>query len=134
MLRGGGGTINRPVALALLGLGGCGGIAEESDYADSLARQECAKLERCSLGYFEATYSSEEDCLRERADEIRDNADALEDLDCEYVPEEAGRCVRRVSALSCEEWTEGEGGEACDLVYRCDQDEPTYYYPTLEEG
>jgi hypothetical protein len=113
-----------PVALALM-LGGCGSIAKESDFADSLARQECSKLERCALGYFEATYSSEEDCLRERADDIRDSNERFEDLDCEYSPEEASRCVRRVSALSCEEWTEGEPSTACDLVYRC-EDEFTY--------
>jgi hypothetical protein len=125
--------MNRPVAFALW-LGGCGAIANESDFADSLARQECSKLERCALGYFEATYSSEEDCLRERADDIRDGNEQLEDLDCEYIPEEAGHCVRRVSGLSCEEWAEGEGGSACDLVFQCDEIDYTYsYYTTPTE-
>lgn len=107
--------------LALVGvLWGCGGVSVPAEYADALATAECNQLERCELGRFDSEYSSPEDCVRERSNNIDDALDALEDLDCDFDVDEANRCVRRVSGLSCEEWVEGDGREACDLVYYCE--------------
>ena len=107
-------------AAALL-LVGCGAIENPKDYADARARAECARIQSCELGRFESDFSSEEDCLDDRADVIEDNNDDLDDADCRFVPEEAGACVSRIRGLSCESWFEGESSLACDLVWTCSE-------------
>lgn len=109
----------RPAALWALWVVGCGGIAERADYHEARGRAECSRIERCELGYFESEYSSFDDCVGERTDAIEEASDFLDDADCAYVPEEAGACVRRIRAMSCEDWAEGEAGSACDLVFDC---------------
>ncbi|MEQ1508255.1 MAG: hypothetical protein ABMB14_38850 [Myxococcota bacterium] len=108
----------RNAAFALLALG-CGAIDDDADYAEARATAECNRIERCSLGFFESEYSSDEDCVDERKDAIAEDDAALDDIGCTYVPAEAGACVRRINGLSCVEYYEGRSGTACDLVWDC---------------
>lgn len=108
-------------AAASGGLAGCsGGFESDNDFAAARAEAECRNLERCSLGFFESEYGDYEDCVNEVTDDLEDSNAQLDDADCTYDPAEAGRCVSRVRALSCEEWYQGDDGRACDLVWVCD--------------
>lgn len=107
-----------PLALAVMA--GCG-IEDQAEYVAERAEAECERLEACALGFFEAEYTSPEDCLEERNEALEEEADLYDDLDCKFVPEEAGPCVSRVRGLSCEDWQEGEIGQACDLVWDCSE-------------
>jgi hypothetical protein len=102
-------------------LAGCpfGPIDAEVDYAKALAEAECDRMQRCELGYFDATYPSVKDCVHDVSDEIGAADDALQQSQCDYQPDEAGRCVRRVRSMSCEDFAEGDQGDACDLVWDC---------------
>lgn len=104
--------------LVLVWVVGCA-IDEPSDYATARAEAECGRIERCELGRFESQYNSLDDCVGEVEDQIREGNQLQNDLDCEYVPEEAGLCVRRIRGMACEEWAEGEVFQACDLVWDC---------------
>ncbi|MEZ4239691.1 MAG: hypothetical protein R3F59_26755 [Myxococcota bacterium] len=99
----------------------CGAYASPDEFADALAEAQCAQLERCALGVFEASYSSDDACLREQSDALVVQADQLDQLGCTWLPDEAKACVHRVRGLSCEEWALGLDDDACDLVWRCDQ-------------
>src|SRR5262249_9720244 len=57
------GRRSRMNLIALASLAGCGGINAEVDYAKARATAECAQLQRCERGYFDATYPSDKDCV-----------------------------------------------------------------------
>lgn len=116
----------------LWALWGCGSISSPTDYADARAQASCDKLQRCELGFFDSEYSGIDDCVRELSNELDDDADALDELDCKFDKEEANRCVSRISSLTCEEWSEGNSLSACDLVYYCEEfgGTITSYYST----
>jgi hypothetical protein len=99
---------------------GCGAIGTPDDLAEALAEAECQQIERCALGLYEATYSSDDDCLTERGDVIDDDNDLYAQLDCTFLPDEARACVQRIRGLSCEDWALGRAGLACDLVWSCE--------------
>jgi hypothetical protein len=107
---------------------GCGGIGSELDYAQARAEAECGQMEQCELGRFESEYTSLEDCVNQHRELIEDSNRGFGDLDCEYVPDEAGHCVSRIRWMSCEEWRQGEAGIACDLVWNCTDVFDNYYY------
>lgn len=99
-------------------LAGCA-IDAEADYLDARAEATCDQLQRCSLGFFDSEYSSEEDCASSVKKDLEDAADQLAELDCTYDGAEAGRCVRRIRKMDCESFAEGDPNRACDLVYDC---------------
>ena len=106
------------IACVTVLLGGCA-IDDTGDYIDARASSECNRIQRCDLGFFESEYNSDEDCLDDVTERLDAVTDIQKDADCTYIPEEAGRCVRRVRRMACEEWAEGEIGGACDLVWDC---------------
>jgi hypothetical protein len=115
--------------LGIAGLAGCAvligvstgcAIGAEVDFIDARADAECGRLEKCSRGYFESEYPSHEDCVSELKKTLEDASDAYDDADCKYVPEEGGRCVRRIRGMSCEAFAQGDEARACDLVYDCE--------------
>lgn len=98
--------------------GACG-IEDPQEYAEELAAAECDRIETCSLGYFQSEYVDADDCRQERRRDLDEANDGLDDAGCRFVAEEAGPCVSRVNALSCEDWAEDGDGLACDLVWDC---------------
>lgn len=100
---------------------GCGAeYPSDTDYAAARAEAECARLERCSLGFFESEYGDRDDCLSELTDDYDDLNDQYDQIDCTYDGAEAGACVSRVRSMSCDDWYDGDSGRACDLVWSCD--------------
>ena len=114
---------------ALLVAVGCG-IEDEPDYVASRADAECGRMEACALGYFESEYADQEDCVDERADDLDELHDSLDEAQCEFEPDEAGPCVGRIRGMSCEDWSESDADRACDLVWTCTRD---IGYTTYEE-
>lgn len=110
---------------ALVALG-CA-IEDEADYVASRADAECARLEVCALGYFEAEYADADDCAGERAEEIEQENEFFAEVECEFDAEQAGPCVSRIRGMSCEDVAEGEWQSACDLVWDCGDMQPYYY-------
>ncbi len=115
--------MGRHLIMAVL-LAGCATVAE-SDFATELSVVECRQLQRCAKGEFESAYDGKmNDCVDYRGDVLDDFVDINGEI-CEYNDDQAGLCVRRVSGMSCEDWAEGDGVRACDLVYDCsDPEEP----------
>ncbi len=105
---------------ALLLAAGCASYESPGEYALARAEAECDRLQVCELGFWESEYTSEEDCASEREDRLSDRHEELEDLDCDFDPEQATFCVERVRAMSCEDWGySNQGDKACDLVWTC---------------
>jgi len=99
---------------------GCASV-EESDFATELAVVECRTLKKCALGQFESDYDGKmNDCVDDRGDLLDDFVEITSDI-CEYDVDQATQCVRRVDGMSCEDWAEGDGARACDLVYDCSE-------------
>ena len=114
-----------------LGAASCVSAGTPDEFATSLAEAQCDQLERCLLGLYEATFSSEEDCISDTTDEIDGANDAYTEADCTFQPDEAADCVRRVRGLDCDEIVQGRDQQACDLVWSCE--DPYVTLPTNRE-
>ncbi len=94
-------------------------IAEADDYVDRRAAAECKAMSRCYLGEFDSQFSSLDECESFVRDDLEAEAEILDEADCDYQPDEAARCVRRVRQMGCADWVEKGTASACDLVYDC---------------
>ena len=104
--------------LLTLAVSGCGDI-DHNDYVDARATAECNRTRTCAQGFFESAYRDLDDCVKERGDQIDDFDDALP-RSCDYDGTEGRACIKRINAMSCEEFAEGAIGQACDLVWYCE--------------
>ena len=109
-------------AASLLLCACAGSYATASDYGEARATAECGRIQRCDLGFYDSEYSSQEDCVDERGDEIEEQNDQLDEADCRFSSEQAGACVSRIRGMSCEDWAENDASQACDLVWDCTQE------------
>lgn len=101
----------------LMGALGCGEL-DHSDYIDSRATSECKQYRACAEGYYESTFKDFDDCVDARGDFLDKRDDDLP-RSCDYDGAEARRCVSRIDSMGCEEFAEEASGNACDLVWSC---------------
>lgn len=110
----------RTATVALGLLAGCGGsLPEEEIPKEDLPRWAaavtCDRTAECTRSLFETAYYSMEDCqaTEELAWELL--ADQLDE--CDYDPTRAANRLEEIQAMSCEEWYEGEAGEAFGEIW-----------------
>ncbi|MCA9712068.1 MAG: hypothetical protein KDK70_39900 [Myxococcales bacterium] len=109
--------------LSLLSLPLCGCFANVEHFADKAAKHSCKRLRECRKADFEERYDG--DLARCRDDQYTDFLDfhdnVLEELHCEYIPDEARECVSVMRAVNkdCSEAADDDISDACDRVYDC---------------
>ncbi|MCB9685091.1 MAG: hypothetical protein H6738_07290 [Alphaproteobacteria bacterium] len=103
----------------LVFLAGCGtSVPEdvpEDEFAMYAAAVTCERIAECSRAAYEVAYYGMGDC---RATEERHWEGVVDVLkDCDYSASRAGDRLREVQEMDCEDWYEGDGGDALAEVW-----------------
>ena len=109
--------MNKFSLLAVFALVGCS-MSEDKFQTDSIA-ESCRLIFECTPEVAEMLSLADEaacvDTLTEAAEEADNSA-------CTYDAAKASECINEAKAVSCDDYSAGNGMDACDSVYTCDEE------------
>lgn len=109
--------VRQLLRLLILPAMACGPEPHSSEaFQDDFARVWCDRQEECALGEFERKYSSGDDCVAEKADDL--GIPHWEE-GCDPDEEQADACLDYLFETDCAGWDDHHVDDACEDVYRC---------------
>lgn len=110
------------VGLGLSGLVGCKSYEDEENFIDKAAKESCDLNRKCYYAYYVEEFSDHSDCIDETIDDLEDQSDFLDDIGCDYEPDNAPDCIDALkeAGRTCEENDLEDMFEACyEDLYDC---------------
>jgi hypothetical protein len=97
---------------------GCGSPVHDGQaFAAEFAARWCEREEECALGEFQRHYSSLDDCLDSKEDDL--HLPGWDDDDCDIDPDGSSECLDYLRSTDCEGWEGKEIEDACEHAYDC---------------
>lgn len=96
---------------------GCKGpVHDEPAFEAEFAERWCDRQEQCALGAFERDYSSIDDCVDDKEDDLQ-----IPNWDegCDFDPDGARKCLDYLRDTECAGWERHDIDEACEHAYDC---------------
>jgi hypothetical protein len=94
---------------------GCGSaVHDESSFEDAFAVRWCERQEECARGDFERDFSSMDDCVDAKEDDLHI---PRWDHDCDLDPDGADECLDFLETVDCEDFDGKEIEEGCEHAY-----------------
>ena len=114
--------MHRTASLALLFATGCFGVGEvdEDNWTEKYANVYCKQTETCARGLYESEFSDREDCIDEVQDQLEEQEEVYDELNCDFDEAEAQECLESFNSADCESVYEGDFVDDCDKVFDCD--------------
>ena len=106
--------------IAALLMGGCS--VDQASFPQQSANIMCPKYKECQAGYFESVFGDMSTCKSDMTEFSENLIYVMENgLACTYDPVEAGKCLRALSAMSCEDLYNSTGfeGECSNAFTGC---------------
>jgi hypothetical protein len=107
----------RGAVLVCLGLIGCGPpVGDPEAFEAEFAARWCDRQEECALGEFERHFSSFDDCVDDKEDDLDIPA---WDAGCEVDRDGGTRCLEYLDDTDCAGWEDKRIEEECVDAYDC---------------